>query len=87
MLFLESPSGVGYSYTTDGNVSADDDSVASDNYQALIYFFRFKFPELRNNDFYITGESYAGVYLPTLGVLLAQDKTNFPTFKVNHLSN
>jgi cathepsin A (carboxypeptidase C) len=56
--------------------------VAQDNYGALKYFFQYKFPELRNNDFFITGESYGGVYLPTLGVLLAQDKVNFPKFKV-----
>lgn len=82
VIFMESPAGVGYSYTSDGNQVTNDDEVATDNYNALKYFFQWKFPELKNNDFYITGESYAGVYLPTLGVLIAQDKTNFPTFKV-----
>ncbi len=51
-----------------------------------LYFFKWKFPELAGNDFYITGESYAGVYLPTLGVLLADDKVNFPNFKVGFLT-
>jgi len=47
----------------------------------LVDFFTNKFPELKSNDFYITGESYGGVYIPTLAVLVANDKTNFPGFK------
>uniref|UniRef100_A0A914V0K8 Carboxypeptidase n=1 Tax=Plectus sambesii TaxID=2011161 RepID=A0A914V0K8_9BILA len=87
VIFMESPAGVGYSYSTDGNLQTNDDEVATDNYNALLYFFQTKFPELKNNDFYITGESYGGVYLPTLGALLAKDKTNFPTFKGMAIGN
>jgi cathepsin A (carboxypeptidase C) len=78
---LESPAGVGFSYATDGNTDTDDDQTAQDNHDALVDFFTNKFPELKPNDFYVTGESYGGVYIPTLAVLLANDKTNFPNFK------
>lgn len=37
VLFLESPAGVGFSYATDGNITTDDDQVAKDNYNALVY--------------------------------------------------
>uniref|UniRef100_A0A914DIQ3 Carboxypeptidase n=1 Tax=Acrobeloides nanus TaxID=290746 RepID=A0A914DIQ3_9BILA len=85
VIFLESPAGVGFSYATDNNTDTDDDQTAKDNYNSLVDFFTNKFPELKNQNFYITGESYAGVYVPTLAVLIANDKTNFPNFKVNEL--
>jgi len=81
VIWLESPAGVGFSYATDNNLATNDDQVAQDNYNSLVNFFTTKFPELKNNDFYITGESYGGVYVPTLAVLVANDKTNFPNFK------
>lgn len=39
--------------------------MAEDNYKALLAFFA-KFPNLKKNEFYITGESYAGIYIPYL---------------------
>lgn len=43
----------------------NDTTVAEDNYKALAAFF-LKFPNLKKNEFYITGESYAGIYVPFL---------------------
>ena len=59
--FMEAPACVGYSYadTIDG-CTHDDHSQAVDNYQALLSFFS-GFPEYKNNSFFITGESYAGI--------------------------
>jgi serine carboxypeptidase-like clade 2 len=63
-LYIESPGGVGFSHGLRNNNNTDE-TVARDNLQALIQFFR-KFPAYKKNDFYISGESYAGVYVPTL---------------------
>ena len=60
VLYLESPAGVGFSYsdnTTD--YITGDDQTAADTYTALQEFFK-AFPSLRANDFWITGESYGG---------------------------
>ena len=59
-LYLEAPICVGFSYA-DASVPcvASDNSTAADNLQAVIKFFAL-FPEFQANDFWITGESYAG---------------------------
>ncbi|XP_027918446.1 serine carboxypeptidase-like 31 [Vigna unguiculata] len=67
MLFLESPVGVGFSYS---NTSRDydqlgDDLTANDAYSFLHNWFQ-KFPSYRTRAFYIAGESYAGKYVPEL---------------------
>ena len=70
VLALESPAGVGYSYCEaqlgGGACRNTDNSTAAAALAALVDFFHNKFPALARNDFFITGESYAGVYVPTL---------------------
>jgi len=66
MLYLESPAGVGYSVankTTDYNTN--DVQQSEDAMVALMAFYE-AFPEKMPNDLYISGESYAGIYVPYL---------------------
>ncbi|CAL1262369.1 unnamed protein product [Larinioides sclopetarius] len=85
VIFLEAPAGVGFSYADNKKYSTDDDSVSYDNYVALQNFFE-KFPEFKKNDFYITGESYGGIYVPTLSVrvLTGPANINFKGFAVGN---
>ncbi|KAI0228585.1 Lysosomal protective protein [Lamellibrachia satsuma] len=84
MLYLEAPAGVGYSYSTDKNYTTDDDQVSLDNYWALKYFI-MHYPEFSKNKFFITGESYGGIYVPTLAARIVDDKDfNFKGFAVGN---
>ena len=65
MLFIESPVGVGFSYNIDNDYSNNDDRTALENSEALNHFFGL-FPERKTNPFFLSGESYAGIYVPTL---------------------
>lgn len=65
MVFIESPCGVGFSYSNDkANYNTGDDQTAQDNWQ-LIQAFMERFPSYRSNDLYLSSESYGGHYLPT----------------------
>ncbi|KAI5406889.1 hypothetical protein KIW84_053237, partial [Lathyrus oleraceus] len=67
VLFLESPAGVGFSYsnTTSDYDKSGDKTTAKDAYVFLINWLE-RFPQYKTRDFYITGESYAGHYVPQL---------------------
>ncbi|CAN1172779.1 Serine carboxypeptidase-like 35 [Linum perenne] len=80
MLFLESPVGVGFSYT---NNSAElqklgDKVTAEDSYAFLINWFK-RFPAFKSHDFYLAGESYAGHYVPQLAELIYERNKVAPT--------
>eukprot|EP00700_Malawimonas_jakobiformis_P003004 EC725415.1.p1 GENE.EC725415.1~~EC725415.1.p1 ORF type:complete len:202 (+),score=24.41 EC725415.1:62-667(+) len=72
MLFLDQPVGTGYSYfgRQDGLV-INQEQMAENVYTALIAFFGM-FPQYLNNPFFITGESYAGKYIPRPGHIHSQ---------------
>ena len=69
VLYIEQPAGVGYSFcdTTVGanDCTFDDNQAAEDNLQVILSWFE-KYPEYKENDLYISGESYAGIYVPYL---------------------
>ncbi|ONI10326.1 hypothetical protein PRUPE_4G040800 [Prunus persica] len=71
MLFLESPVGVGFSYsnTTSDYENLGDVFTANDAYNFLHKWF-LKFPSYRTRTFYIAGESYAGKYVPELAEVI-----------------
>ncbi|KAK4477054.1 hypothetical protein RD792_016256 [Penstemon davidsonii] len=70
ILFLESPAGVGFSYSnTTSDYVTGDKRTAADSYTFLVNWLE-RFPEYKTRDFYITGESYAGHYVPQLAQLI-----------------
>eukprot|EP00118_Oscarella_pearsei_P025188 m.307689 g.307689 ORF g.307689 m.307689 type:complete len:454 (+) comp42636_c0_seq1:59-1420(+) len=75
MIFLESPAGVGFSYSTNkGDYTTNDTMTAEDNFRFLLNFFD-AYPEYAKNDFYISGESYAGIYIPTLAEVIQKSNS------------
>ena len=94
MVFIESPCGVGYSYSTADDTSEDykmdDQETAEDNYD-LIQAFMTRFPEYSKNKLYISSESYGGHYMPTLAKQIVDMNTagenpqlNFQGFAVGN---
>ena len=83
IVYLESPAGVGYSYCDgkQGPINScpdwNDTNVAEDNHIILQQFFK-GYPEYLKNLFFIFGESYAGVYVPTLVMQIEKDPSGLP---------
>ncbi|RZB90644.1 Serine carboxypeptidase-like 49 isoform A [Glycine soja] len=66
ILFVDQPTGTGFSYSSDASdIRNDEVGISNDLYDFLQEFFKAH-PEFVKNDFYITGESYAGHYVPAL---------------------
>ncbi|URE18447.1 Serine carboxypeptidase [Musa troglodytarum] len=97
LLFLESPFGVGFSYT---NTSSDYDRAgdeltvtAIDAHAFLLNWFK-RFPQFKSHEFYIAGESYAGHYVPQLAEKVyeankkskEEDRINLKGFMVRTIS-
>ncbi|KAH9607625.1 hypothetical protein KSS87_014135 [Heliosperma pusillum] len=64
LIYVDQPVGTGFSYTSDdSDLRHDESGVSNDLYDFLQEFFKAH-PEYAKNDFFITGESYAGHYIP-----------------------
>ncbi|WCJ33314.1 serine carboxypeptidase-like 45 [Euphorbia peplus] len=78
MLYLESPAGVGFSYSANESFYdlVNDTITAQDNVAFLQKWF-LQYPEYNNTPFFITGESYAGHYVPQLARLIVDSGLHF----------
>lgn len=66
LIYIDNPVGTGFSFTNDDQgYAVNETDVGRDVYTALVQFFQL-FPELQTNDFFVTGESYAGKYVPAV---------------------
>jgi len=64
LLFIDNPLGTGFSFTDSADMYVTNQTTVGLNlYNTLTQFYEL-FPNLRSNDFYVTGESYAGKYVP-----------------------
>ncbi|THU51342.1 hypothetical protein C4D60_Mb06t30020 [Musa balbisiana] len=79
--FVESPAGVGWSYSnTTSDYNCGDESTANDMYKFLLRWYD-KFPEFRLKNLFLTGESYAGHYIPQLANVLLDHNQHSTGFK------
>ncbi|KAF7288067.1 hypothetical protein GWI33_000121 [Rhynchophorus ferrugineus] len=71
VIYIDQPVGTGFSYTEDLYVT-NQTQVGAHLYDALTQFFTL-FPELQKNEFFISGESYAGKYIPAIGYTILKN--------------
>ena len=72
LIAIEAPAGVGFAKTADPKQEFTDEKTAQGTLAGLKSFFN-EFPEYKSNEFYISGESYAGIYIPFLSRAIIED--------------
>jgi len=83
LLYIDNPVGVGFSYTMDSSqFCTDEDCVANNMYTALTAFFTV-YSEYASNEFYVTGESYGGKYVPVVSSKIHQENQRQPKVPIN----
>ncbi|CAK9237565.1 unnamed protein product [Sphagnum troendelagicum] len=66
IIFVDQPVGTGFSYSSDlRDIRHDEEGVSEDMYDFFQAFFEAH-PEFAKNNFFVTGESYAGHYVPAV---------------------
>jgi len=79
LLFIDSPAGVGFSYVDEGiPLPGDSFTTAADLHHFLQIFVSDVFPDLSDRPFHITGESYGGHYVPSLGAQIVAQNALYP---------
>ncbi|KAH7729145.1 Protein F41C3.5 [Aphelenchoides avenae] len=77
VVFIDAPGGVGFSYTTsDDDKKYDDNRTSAENYRAIKDFFGI-YPQFRKHAIFLSGESYAGIYIPTLASRIIEGQHDF----------
>ena len=80
LLFIEQPAGVGFSKTENISHNWTDVENAKNLLTAVKDFYK-TFSDLKGREFYISGESYAGIFIPYLATEILEDKST--TDKIN----
>jgi len=83
LIFIDNPVGTGFSYTaSDNGFVKNEDQVGLNLYSTLYQFYQI-FEEYRSNELYITGESYAGHYVPACAFTIHKMNQNATNKKLN----
>lgn len=73
VIFLDQPVNVGFSYSSE---SVTNSFAAAEDVYAFLQLFFHQFPEYAHLDFHIAGESYAGIYIPSIATeILKHDES------------
>ncbi|KAA8532572.1 hypothetical protein F0562_032612 [Nyssa sinensis] len=78
LLFLDNPIGTGFSIaSTPEEIPRDQHSVAQQLFTAITSFIALD-PSFKSRPIYVTGESYAGKYVPAIGYYILMKNSQLP---------
>ncbi|TVU39296.1 hypothetical protein EJB05_12709 [Eragrostis curvula] len=83
LIYVDQPTGTGFSYSSDSRDTRHNEASISDDLYAFLQAFFTEHPTYAKNDFYITGESYAGHYIPAFASRVHQGNKNNEGIHIN----
>lgn len=86
LLFVDQPVGTGFSSVKRLQYTRSEDDVAEDFYEFLTKFIN-NFPGYKDRPFYVTGESYAGHYIPAISDYIINQKNPVVNLKAIAIGN
>lgn len=72
-LSIDNPVGTGFSFADSINCYSRNETHVGKNLLTVVKQFLKMFPELKSNPLFVTGESYAGKYVPALSYAIHED--------------
>ena len=85
-LMIDQPAGTGLSFVEDEADSARTEEEATAQLYRGLQEFLNRWPQYRENDFYIFGESFAGVYIPMLAAAILKGNENNPLINLKGIA-
>lgn len=73
LIYIDNPVGTGFSFTDSDEGYAKNEKDVGRNLLAGLQQFLLLFPNLQKNEFFVTGESYAGKYVPAISHAILLD--------------
>ncbi|XP_006657694.1 serine carboxypeptidase-like [Oryza brachyantha] len=83
LIYVDQPTGTGFSYSSDSRDTRHDEASISNDLYAFLQAFFTEHPDFAKNDFYITGESYAGHYIPAFASRVYNGNKNNEGIHIN----
>jgi len=80
LMYWDQPVGTGFSYTDNNGYATTEKELSEQFFNGLQGFFN-RHPEYRKCDLYITGESYAGKYIPNMAKTITKMNEPLPDDK------
>ena len=82
MVFVDNPVGTGFSYTEDASCYSENMADVSANLYAFLVQFLTSYPDYLAVPFYVTGESYAGKYVPSISAYIHAMNLDNPKVRI-----
>lgn len=73
LIFIDQPVGTGFSKAKNPTHYALNEKMVAQNFYRFLLKFYSKYPQFKNTPLYITGESYAGHYIPAIADFIVQN--------------